>query len=494
VTALGSLLVPVLRWDPTHGFAYLEDSIGDALELGVGGFLIRGGPRDAVAELAAALHERSRVSLLLAADVERGAGQQFEGCIALPPLGAIGHALASPGSTLSLDDVRRSAKLTARDLKRLHLNWALAPVCDLDIGAGSPIVGTRSAGAGAAAVSAVVEEWIDACQAEGVLACAKHFPGHGRASEDSHRTMPVVRTRAADLTEEDLAPFRAALDAGVASVMTAHVAFPTLDPTGAPCTLSAPILRGLLRSEMRYDGLIVTDALEMDGLLSAGTEADVAVRAVAAGCDVLLAPMDVTGVVRALDRAAQDGTVLGADRVRDALERRDRWALWARSAPGREPTLDDEMWARQLADRTVSLLRGTVPRLGAAVEVVEVDDDTGGAWTVPSRVHFTGALGALDLEAPVVGEPTSNTRVPVLVAAYADVVAWKGTAGFSDASVARVERAIASAGQRETLLVLFSHPRWASQFPSARNVLCAWGGELPMQTAAARVIVRGAAS
>src|ERR1019366_2830597 len=125
-------------------------------------------------------------------------------------------------------------------------------------------------------------------------------------------------------------------------------------------------------------------ALEMDGLLAAGPEHDVAVRAVAAGCDVLLAPMDVTGVARALERATQNGAIT-AERARDALERRDRWALWGRSAPGRETTIDDVMWARQLADRTVRLVRGAMPRLGEAAEIVEVDDDAGGARAVPRR-------------------------------------------------------------------------------------------------------------
>ncbi|MFI5245278.1 MAG: glycoside hydrolase family 3 N-terminal domain-containing protein [Gemmatimonadales bacterium] len=485
MTHLAALLIPALRWDPTHGFTHLHDTIDDALELGVGGFLIRGGPRDAVSALTRELHARAPIPLLLAADVERGAGQQFEGCIGLPPLGALG-ALNDP------DSARRSARITARELKHLGLNWALAPVCDLDLDPGSPIVGTRAAGSDPSRIGALLEEWIDACQAEGVLACAKHFPGHGRAVEDSHRALPVVRARAGQLMHEDLAPFRAALDVGVASVMTAHVAYPSLDPSGAPATLSAPVLHELLRKEMEFDGLIASDALEMNGLLAAGPEPEVAIRAVAAGCDVLLAPMDILGVARALERASQNG-VLVAERARDALERRDRWAFWARSAPGREPTIDDVMWARQLADRTVSLVRGAMPRLGEAAEIVEVDDDAGGAWAVPSRAHFAEAFRALDLDAPVVSEPTSNTRVPVLIAAYSDVVAWKGTAGFSDASRARIEHTIAAADakHRETLVVLFSHPRAASQIPNARNILCAWGGEPPMQMAAARVIVRG---
>jgi len=481
---LAPLLVPALRWDSGHGFTHLRRAIDDALGVGVGGFLLFGGPRGAVAELTAELHERSEIPLLIAADAERGAGQQFEGCVALPPLGALGYLNDGAG-------MRRAGQVTARDLKRTGLNWALAPVCDLDFAPGNAIIGTRAAGHDPAAVGALIEEWIDGCQSEGVMACAKHFPGHGRADADSHATLPSVTVGATWLEQDDLAPFRSALDAGVASVMTAHVAFPALDASGVPATLSAPILTSLLRGAMEFDGLIVSDALEMRGVLAAGSEQEVAVRATAAGCDVLLAPTDVAGVARALDRAAQRGE-LSAERARDALERRERWALWARPGPGREPSLDDEIWSRHVADAAAHVVRGAIPRVGHAVEIVQVDDDAGGPWPVPSRTHFVDALGALEIEANVFDLHPSGTRVPVLIAAFADAVAGRGAGGFSRASCDRIERAAATAHEqkRESLVVLFSHPRHAAQIPSAPNVLCAWGGERPMQAAAARVIAR----
>jgi beta-glucosidase len=483
---IASLLVPALRWNPGHGFAEknLRRTIDEALGAGVGGFLIFGGERSAVAELAAELHERSSIPLLLAADAERGAGQQFDGCVALPPLGALG-LLENPAA------MRHAGQITARDLKRTGINWALAPVCDLDFAPGNAIIGTRSAGDDPARVGVMIAEWIDGCQSDGVMACAKHFPGHGRADADSHDTLPSVTISATWLEHDDLAPFRSAIDAGVASIMTAHVAYPALDPSGSPATLSEPILTALLRERMEFDGLIVSDALEMRGVLMNGTESEAAVRAIAAGCDVLLAPIDLTGVARALERAAQRGE-LDEDRVRDATERRDRWALWARPFAGREPSLDDEIWSRQVADATVHLVRGAIPRVGGAVEIVHVDDDASGPWPVPSRAFFGEALAALEIEANVIDMRSTGTRVPVVIAAYADSVAGKTEPGFSRASRDRIERAAAIAHEqkRESLVVMFSHPRHAAQFPQAPNVLCAWGGEKPMQFAAARVIAR----
>ena len=481
---LASLLVPALRWNPEHGFAHLRRTIDDALGAGVGGFLIFGGPRAVVADLTAELHSRSAIPLLIAADAERGAGQQFDECIELPPFGALG-LLENPAV------MRRAGQITARDLKRIGINWALAPVCDLDPAPGNTIIGTRAAGENPDGVGALIAEWVDGCQSEGVMACAKHFPGHGRADADSHDTLPVVTMSQTWIEHDELAPFRAALDAGVASVMTAHVAYPGLDSSGAPATLSAPILTSLLRHAMEFDGLVVSDALEMRGVLTTGTEEEAAVRALAAGCDVLLAPADATGLARLLGRAAQRGE-LDAGRVRDAIERRDRWALWARPAAGREPSLDDEMWSRQVADAAVHLVRGAIPRVGGAVEIVQVDDDTSGPWPVPSRAFFSDALGTLEIEANVIDMSSAGTRVPVLIAAFSDPVAGKREPGFSRANRDRIERAAAIAHEqkRESLVVLFSHPRHAEQLPAVPNVLCAWGGAKPMQRAAARVIAR----
>ena len=215
------------------------------------------------------------------------------------------------------------------------------------------------------------------------------------------------------------------------------------------------------------------------------------VRAISAGCDLLLAPADIEGVSRALQRAAERDSPLAA-RAANAVERRLHWARWA-SAPGEKTsTLDDLMWARQLADRGVHLLRGLLPTVGSAVEVVVVDDDAADPRPSPSREHLQHTLLALDVEAPVVAAPSSDTRVPLLVAAYADIVPWKGTAGFSAASLAQIQQAInaAHALRRHTLVILFSHPRNAAAMPAAPNVLCAWGGERPMQEAAARAVVR----
>ena len=485
---IASLLVPTLPWDPSNGFTYLRESIDDALELGVGGFIIRGGPKDEVAALAAALRGASREPLLLASDAERGAGEQYPGCTELPPLGALGALARHDASGIA----RRAARITARELRTLGLNWALAPVCDIDLEPGSPVISVRSPGAEPARVSAFVSEWIDACQAEGVLACAKHFPGHGRAQGDSHLEAPSVAVRPDELWRADLDPFRAVIDSGVGSIMVAHARYPTLDPRDLPASLSEPIVTQLLRATMEFEGLIVSDSVDMRAVRALGTESAVCVSALAAGCDVLLGVADPYEVVAAVTNAIRDGA-LDAESVRQSIARRAQWAGWASSALPRDTSLDDLMWVRQMADRAIHVVRGAAPRFAQAVEVVVVDEDAAGPWPPRMRGAFESTLRSLDVDAPVVTEPTRHTKVPVLIAVYCDVIAWKGYDAPSDEARAAVARAVAvaAAQQRDSTVIVFGHPRHAAALPAASGIVCAWDGSPVMQAAAARALTRG---
>src|SRR5256885_11305718 len=212
---IGGLFYPAIRWDATKGYEEARPAIDEALTLGVGGFILFGGPSEHVATLTEDLQYNSRIPVLIGADLERGAGQQFAGQTALPPLAAIA----------SLEDVqaiRRSATVSAREARSLGINWIYAPDCDIDIEPDNPIIGTRSFGSDPDRVGEYAAAWIDACQAEGVLACAKHFPGHGRTTADSHKETPKVDETAETLRETDPVPFRRAIERGVASVMSAH--------------------------------------------------------------------------------------------------------------------------------------------------------------------------------------------------------------------------------------------------------------------------------
>lgn len=488
------LLFPALRWDERTGFEGAAESIERALELGVGGFIIFGGEADAVREVIAGIRRRSVDPLLIGADLERGAGQQFRGATPLPPLAALG----------SLDDLeatRRAGELTAREARALGVDWIYAPVADLDIEPQNPIVGTRAFGSEPELVSAQLASWIEGCREGGALSCAKHFPGHGRTTSDSHLALPVVAA-GRDQLEADLAPFRRAIEAGVDSIMTAHVSYPALDPSGVPATLSRRIITGLLREELGFDGLVVTDALIMEGVRGGEGEANsAAVRALMAGCDLLLYPDDPAAVAQELEAGL--GGALAEERVAEALERLDRAArravAWQGAGGEGWGGEADRRWALDFAVRTIHNVRGEpVSLAGRVVELFTLDDDIGGPFPPPSREVLPANLRELGVEVREGGSGVGLVRegpagggaeaVPV-IALYADIRGWKGRPGLSERTVAELNRILAT--RPGAIIVLFGHPRLVAEIPGDAAVVVAWGGEALAQEAAGVWLVRG---
>ena len=254
------------------------------------------------------------------------------------------------------------ASVTAQEARAVGINWVFAPVADLDVLPENPIVQTRAFGADPNDVATCVRHWIEGCQAAGALACAKHYPGHGRTTVDSHITLPVVEAPAAALRSADLLPFTVAIESGVASIMTAHVAYPALDASGLPATLSRTLL-GELRGTSRFDGLVVTDALIMDGALSGRRESDAAVEAIQAGADLLLYPNDPRRVRDALEAALASGT-LTENGWRSRSRRYDR-ALTAATAPTPPVTRGPVRFGRRAGGRAAEagMVRGAPPTL-----------------------------------------------------------------------------------------------------------------------------------
>jgi hypothetical protein len=369
--------------------------------------------------------------------------------------------------------VRWVASVTAREARAVGINWVFAPVADLDVVPDNPIVQTRAFGAEPQRVATMVRNWVEGCQAAGALACAKHFPGHGRTSVDSHVTLPVVDARRDTLEATDLVPFGVAVEAGVASVMTAHVAFPGLDPEGLPATLSGPILADL-RERLGFEGLVVTDALIMDGALVGRRESDAALEAIRAGVDVLLYPNDPRRVCDAFDQAVAAGT-LPRERLAQSLERYDR-ALAQATEPTPPVTRGPYESADRLADALLEqgMLRGAAPRLAAPLDLVVVDDDLGGPYPPGPSDYVAGALGS-----ELAGRYTEGSRV---VLAFAEPRAWKGRSGFGP----EARDALAHSAPGADMVVLFGHPRLADEIPSDAPVLLAWHRQRLMQEAVAR--------
>jgi beta-glucosidase-like glycosyl hydrolase len=487
---LAQLLVPRVSWDASGGFAGAMPGIDAALEAGVGGFVFTGGEQDAVRPLAKLLQQRSRQPLLLGAALERGAGQRFAGATGLPPVAAI-------AALDDLEALRRAARLTAREARTMGINWNLAPSADLDAHDDNPVVGTSAMARAPQDAARRVTAWIEACQGEGVLACVKHFPGLGRLRHDPQDAAagPArVDATAELLKEQDLVPFRAAIAAGVASLMAAPVAYPALDPSGAPAARSREVLQWFLRQQLRFDNLIVSDALSAAGLRDGLSEPEAAVEALRAGCDVLLAPTDVGATLDALVAATASG-VLDPDRIRQSVRRRLKWAQWA-SPPNewRRPSGADTAWGALLADRVLRTEHGPLPPLGAVTEVVVVDDDGDGA-SVP-RTVLADALRLAGVDARLAEGPTAASGGPLVVALFADDQPGKGRTALLPATEARLAALVSEAARagRGTIVVGLGDPRRAAaavgRLEAPVPTLIAWSGDRVMQQAAARHLAK----
>ncbi|NIR45983.1 MAG: hypothetical protein GWN99_16275 [Gemmatimonadetes bacterium] len=478
------VVFPVIRWRERELEAVWAEA-RSAVELGVGGFVVFGGRVSGMAKLVARANQHAGRPLLFAADLERGAGQQFSEATPLPP----------PAALAGLDDsaLIEAARMTAQEAASAGIGWVLGPVADLDIEPANPIVGTRSFGSGALSVADQVRGWILALQGEGVHACAKHFPGHGRTTADSHAELPVVDASRDEL-DADLTPFRAAIDVGVRSIMMAHVAYPAFDPSGRPASLSYALV-GLLRRRLGFGGLVVTDAMIMEAVSALGyTPAQASVEAIRVGCDVVLYPPSPEATVVALNEALSDGT-LSEDRLASAIRRIQAAAEQAQLPPDDMVPTPSYDQALDMAAAAVCQLRGSMPVLhpGDRTRLLVVDDDrestpatgAGPGTTAVDRGALARALTERGVE--VLGEDDRRPATE-LIAAFADVRGWKGRAGLASSTAARLARLLDR--ELDATLVLFGHPRLADRFPSAARVLCGWNGDPLMQEAVAERLVR----
>lgn len=293
------------------------DRVADLLaKYPLGGLLLFNGQRDHTARTLERLQQAAKYPLLIGADIERGVGQQIRGYTLFP------HAMAFDAlGDAAEENVFEFARLTAIAARGHGIHMSFSPVADVNVDPRNPIIATRAFGNDPQRVAQLVTAFVRGSAAGGILCSAKHFPGHGNTHEDSHHALPTVNGTRAELAACELVPFRAAIAAGAPLLMTAHVRFPALDPSGAPATLSYPILTDLLRGELAFKGTVVSDSLLMDGVKSRFTdEGEMVLETLLAGVDLQLDVADVGRVLDALEEAIDNGR-LPQSRVDEAFGR-----------------------------------------------------------------------------------------------------------------------------------------------------------------------------
>jgi beta-glucosidase len=316
VRASGHLFDGQIRypaWEPNR--AALETLIHDR---GIGGVLLIDGSAPEVALRTQELQAQAAIPLLICADIEEGVGQRFAGASHLPPLMAIG-AIAREDRDLALHLARDMGRVTAREALAIGIDWLLGPVVDVNNNPDNPVINVRSFSADPAIVADLAAAFIHGAQDYPVLTTAKHFPGHGDTSVDSHWELPTIGHDRDRLAAVELPPFERAIAAGVDAVMTAHVRVPTWD-TQNPATLSPAISSGILRDQLGFDGIIATDALVMGAIAREYSNEAAILGAVQAGADVVLMPEDAIGGIEAVCRAVEAGEI-SRDRIEASVSR-----------------------------------------------------------------------------------------------------------------------------------------------------------------------------
>src|SRR6188474_1538701 len=305
----------------------------------IGGIILFRGPVYESVILVNRMQQLARYPLLVSADLEAGAGMRFDDTINFP----WNMAVAATGNP---EYARRQGEITAREARALGVQQIFAPVVDVNNNAANPVINVRSYGEDPADVARFAAAFTEGAQNAGAIATAKHFPGHGDTAVDSHRGLPEINVSRERLNTVEFVPFQASVNAGVGSVMVGHIALPQIDATAVkplpenlkskptdtdqngeiieekaamPATMS-PVIGNILRNDLKFPGMIVTDALSMSGLTIYFTPEEAAVRALEAGADMLLKPVDVDASFRGVLQAVKSGRIT-EQRVEESARR-----------------------------------------------------------------------------------------------------------------------------------------------------------------------------
>ena len=483
----------------------------------VGGFTISVGSPTEIAAKLNAMQRMSRVPLLFGADYEFGAGYRARGGYFLPNGIDLGGAVVFPpqmalGAAGDTSLAREQGRVTAIEGRALGVHIAYTPILDVNNNPGNPVINTRSYGENPAMAGALGAAFIRGLQSHGMIATGKHFPGHGDTEVNSHLALPVVSAGRARLDSVELVPFNVAVRAGVGAIMSFHGAMPALDSSGAPGTLSPAVLTGLLRGEMGFDGVIISDAMDMRGVLDRYGPVEAAILAVQAGADVLIQPLDVAQTIAAVVTGVSSGRYAEArldTSVRRILVSKHRLGLAARRTVDLDSIRalvgleDHRRSAERIAERSITLVRDSlrqlplqqVPRTARVLSVTyarRTDLAAGTAFDAELRTVFSG----LRSEGVNADDAAPDFSRLVRAADSADVVivssyvshAWDATTAAAPRGFVDFVRQLQTRGRRP-IVVAMGNPYLLRQVPSVPAYLVAWGGFPVSQQAAARALL-----
>ena len=499
----------------------------------VGGIILFRGPVYESVILMNRMQQLARYPLLISADLEAGAGMRFDDTVNFP----WNMAVAATGNP---DFARKQGEITAREARALGVQQIFAPVVDVNNNAANPVINVRSYGENPADVARFAAAFTEGAQSAGTIATAKHFPGHGDTAVDSHRGLPEINVTRDRLNSVEFVPFQATVNAGIGSVMVGHIALPQIDSTAIkplprnlkpkpidtdeageiiedkatmPATMS-PIMGRILRNDLKFSGMIVTDALSMSGLTIYFTPEESAVRALEAGADMLLKPADVDATFRGVREAVKSGRIT-EQRIEESVRKLLAWKYDLGLVEQRITPIDAidrivgsrdvNKLAGEIAERAVTLVRDEDKQLplknlkpDARIFNLAITNGDDRNWI---SNPFVGKLnrGGLKVETIVLDDRSSDQDVQKAIerAKTSDVVfaSMYGRVRSGQASSVGLPNAGSRAlnavidGKVPVIGISFGNPYLLQNYPGLRTYIVAYGDMPSLQHAVARALL-----
>lgn len=514
----GQLIMPWVLGDfapegsPSHErvFSFID-------EHKIGGIIMSvGTPFDVAAKLND-LQGHSEIPLLVAADLETGAGFRMRGAIHMPSAIDLGGATDFPslmavGATGREHLAYEMGRITAVEARAVGIHVPFAPVLDVNNNPDNPIINVRSFGEDPERVSKMGVAFMRGVQEHGAIATGKHFPGHGDTEIDSHVALPVIRHDRARMDSVELRPFQEAIDAGMGAIMTAHISVPSLNGgVREPSTLSPLVLTNVLRDQMGFEGLIFTDAMDMSAISRRYDSGEAAVRAVEAGADVILMPASVEGAIKGIVEAVRLGRIRESrldESVLRLLETKEELGLHKNRLVAIQEIQERVgvpahiAVAEQIAESSITLLkndRGLLPLAGTrsarvlSVSYRRTSDILAGRFFNRALRGTYPRLTTVEIGADA--DPAAYDRIKrrardqalVVVSTYVTAVSYAGGVAIPDELVDFIEH-LRRVGVPH-VVVSFGNPYLISAFPDVQAYLLAWSGSEVSQRAAAKALL-----
>jgi len=480
---IGQVIMPRIDFNDPESIPRAKRLVEDCE---VGGFIIFNGKRDIVSKTTQELQSISNIPLLFGCDAERGLGQIVSDMTVFP-------FTMSLGATDDVDLVYNQASFIAKEMKECGLNLLFAPIADINSNPDNPIINMRSYGDDADLVSRLCAAFIQGAQDNGVLACAKHFPGHGRTGVDSHVDLPVLHTALETLHNSDLIPFQRSIEAGVASIMTAHIAFPDIGD-GNAVTISKGLVSDVLRDETGFQGLVITDSLHMEGIIKLGSEEYIAKKALNAGCDIILDPQDPIKLIQNLSNSELDSSQLNS-KVERLLSMKEEF--FTQDASFNSSNKENGIKLKErIAREAVCLVRGEALRSKKAiVYTFDVTDSINEISTKFTKSLEENGLILHKISVSLSVSLNDNNTIienisedsAIICLVYTTIGAWKKQSNLSDNFKAILKKLESTSS--ETVLVSFGSPYIIRDFDKFKSIICSFDILDECQAAAADVLL-----